>query len=184
METAGTGTSATSPGAKPGLVPGTRPGRWPALGALAVGLAYAAISAYWGLGGTWLLSTVGISLSRPGQAGHAAALLAVWGAAVLKAVAAVLPLLAVGGWPRLTDRGLLRPVRMLAWIEAAILTGYGLVLTVTGLLVQAGVVPAAADADHLALRWHAYLWDPWFLVWGILVVVALGRSRRTADRQR
>ena len=59
-----------------------------------------------------------------------------------------------------------------------ILTGYGLVLTVAGLLVQTDVVRAAANADHRALRWHAYLWDPWFLVWGILVVVALMRSRR------
>jgi len=32
-------------------------------------------------------------------------------------------------------------------------------------------------ADHRALAWHAYLWDPWFLVWGVLVTAALLRSR-------
>jgi uncharacterized membrane protein len=120
---------------------------------------------------------VGIALSKPGQAGRTAALLTGWAAAVVKAIAAVLPLLAVGGWSLVADQGRLRPIRVLAWIEAVILTGYGLVLTVTGLLVQAGIVAAAADADHRALRWHAYLWDPWFLVWGILVVIALLRSR-------
>jgi len=62
------------------------------------------------------------------------------------------------------------------------LTSYGLVLTVTGLLVQAGVVTAAANADHRALKWHAYLWDPWFLVWGILVLIALLRSRQPRRR--
>ena len=67
-----------------------------------------------------------------------------------------------------------------------ILTGYGLVLTAVGLLVQAGVVAASAGADHRALEWHAYLWDPWFLVWGLLVTAALLRSRRliTGTRSR
>ena len=152
-------------------------GMLPALAGLAVGLAYAAISVYWAAGGRSLLNTVGISLSRPGQAGHLAALLAVWGAAGVKAVAAVLPLLAIGVWPRTANGGLRRLTRMLTWVEAAILTGYGLVLTASGLLVQAGVIKAAADADRLALKWHAYLWDPWFLIWGIFVFLALWRSR-------
>lgn len=154
-----------------------RQGMLAAVGALVIGLAYAAISAYWALGGTWLLDTVGIALSKPGQAGRTAALLTVWAAAVVKAIAAVLPLLAAGDWHWVADRGWLRPVRVLAWTEAVILTGYGLVLTATGLLVQAGAIAAAPDADHRALRWHAYLWDPWFLGWGILVVIALLRSR-------
>ena len=56
----------------------SRQGMLPALAGLVAGLAYAAISVYWGAGGRWLLNTVGISLSQPGQAGHLAALLAVW----------------------------------------------------------------------------------------------------------
>ena len=35
-----------------------------------------------------------------------------------------------------------------------------------------------AGADHRALAWHAYLWDPWFLLWGLLVTAALLRGRR------
>jgi hypothetical protein len=151
-----------------------------ALAALLVGLAYAAISVYWALDGSWLLDTVGSSLSRPGQAGHAVALTAAWGATVLKAVAAVLPLLAVrraGARPGGQDHRLNRLIRVLAWIEAAILISYGLIYTVAGLAVQARVIQAPAHADHLAARWHAYLWDPWFAVWGILVFTALWRSR-------
>jgi hypothetical protein len=154
----------------------SRRGMLPALAGLAVGLAYAAISVYWAVGGRWLLNTVGISLSQPGQAGHLAALLAVWGAAAVKAVAAVLPLLAIGVWPRTANGGLRKLARVLTWIEAAILTGYGLVLTASGLLVQVGVIKAA-PADRLAMKWHAYLWDPWFLIWGIFVFLALWRSR-------
>jgi hypothetical protein len=143
--------------------------------AFAVGLLYAAISVYWGAGGTWLLDTVGSGLGK-GHGGTALVAFAVWLAVGLKVIAAVLPLLAVTAD---TSTGSRRPrlIRALTWIEALILTGYGLVLTAVGLLVQARVIAASATADHRALEWHAYLWDPWFLVWGLLVTAALLRSR-------
>ncbi len=40
-----------------------------------------------------------------------------------------------------------------------------------------GLIGTPANADHRALAWHAYLWDAWFLVWGLLVTAALLRSR-------
>lgn len=70
-----------------------------------------------------------------------------------------------------------RLVVLLAWTAAVVLTLYGGVLTVAGLLVQAGIVPRADEADDRALAWHAYLWDPWFLAWGLL----LGLALRPAD---
>ncbi|HEX4091833.1 MAG TPA: DUF3995 domain-containing protein [Trebonia sp.] len=144
--------------------------------AFAVGVLYAAISVYWGAGGTWLLDTVGSSLAKPGHNASALVVLAVWLAVALKVIAAVLPLLAVGAYTSVSARWP-RPIRLLTWIEAAILIIYGLVLTTVGLLVQAGVIGTSANADHRALEWHAYLWDPWFLVWGLLVAAALLRSR-------
>ena len=84
--------------------------------ACAVGLLYAAISVYWVMGGTWLLDTVGGSLAKLGRAHSAGVIAAVWGAAALKLIAAVLPLLAVhhrGSSRR--DHGLW----VLAWIAAA-----------------------------------------------------------------
>jgi hypothetical protein len=141
--------------------------------AFVVGLAYAGISVYWGLGGSWLLDTVGGTLEAQGRAGSASVVLAVWAAAGLKVVAAILPLLATGSVLRPAR---LRWLRILAWVEAVILTLYGLVLTAAGLLVQSGVLSTSANADHRALAWHAYLWDPWFLLWGLLVTTALLRT--------
>ena len=46
-----------------------------------------------------------------------------------------------------------------------------------GLLVQGGVIGSGADADQRALAWHAYLWDPWFLGWGLLILVVLVTTR-------
>ena len=51
--------------------------------------AYAAVSADWGLGGTWLLDTVGGSLEEQGRAGDPGVMLAVWAAVVVKMIAAV-----------------------------------------------------------------------------------------------
>jgi hypothetical protein len=146
------------------------------------GLGYVAISLYWGLGGTWLLATVGGSLATGKSS--AGIEVAVWAAVVLKAIAACLPLIALGALfpafqkplPAVQKRK--RWLRRLAWIEAVILTAYGLVLTVIGLLVQSGAIVPPANADHRALEWHAYLWDPWFLLWGLLVLTALMQTRR------
>jgi hypothetical protein len=143
-----------------------------------VGLAYAGLSGYWGAGGTWLLDTVGGPLAAGGRAGSPEAMAAVWGAAGLKVIAAVLPVLAVSraaeSWPRRGRRTLL----VLAWAGALILTLYGLVLTAAGLLVQSGLIRPGAGADHRALAWHAYLWDPWFLLWGLFAAAALLRAGR------
>ncbi|MGB6581951.1 MAG: DUF3995 domain-containing protein [Streptosporangiaceae bacterium] len=146
--------------------------------ACGAGLAYAAVSVYWALGGTWLLDTVGGTLEQQGRTGNPGIILAVGAAAVLKVIGAIVPLVAVGvtsGRATITGR---RQVRVLAWLEATILTIYGLVLTAAGLLVQSGAIAAAASADRWALAWHAYLWDPWFLLCGALVTTALVRSRQ------
>ncbi|MBV9942210.1 MAG: DUF3995 domain-containing protein [Solirubrobacterales bacterium] len=147
-----------------------RRGRGLAWAAFVIGVLSAAVSVYWGLGGTWLLDTVGGSLARLGRARNGVVIASVWGAAALKLIAAVLPLAAVRGHGG-------QAVWVLAWLASGILTLYGLVLSVVGWLVQAGVVHASANSDHLALAWHAYLWDPWFLVWGLLSAAALVRAR-------
>jgi hypothetical protein len=137
--------------------------------ASALMLVSAAISAYWAGGGTGLLDTVGGSIARWGRDGGADVRLALAVIVVLKLIAAWLPARAV-------RQACPRTVRRLAGLEAAILTVYGGVLTGAGLAVQAGVVGGGADADWKALDWHAYLWDPWFLIVGLLVWAALRRT--------
>jgi hypothetical protein len=138
-------------------------------------LVSAAISAYWAVGGTGLLDTVGGSVARWGRDGGAGVRLALAAIVVLKLVAAWLPARAVRApCPR--------AARRLAWLEGVILTVYGGVLTGAGLAVQAGLVGGGADADWKALDWHAYLWDPWFLVIGLLVCVALHHTQTAEPR--
>ncbi len=156
-----------------------RPGSAAALAACAVGLAYAGISAYWASGGTWLLSTVGASLARPGGPGPVAvAVVGVWAAVVAKVLAALVPLVVVramfeGGWARRAS--------VLAWIETIVLVVYGFTWSATEILIEIFSSPPASE--RRAYAWHAYLWDPWFLLWGLLAATALLR-RRTGARTR
>jgi len=46
-------------------------------------------------------------------------------------------------------------------------------LTAVGVAVESGLVRHGAHADLTALRWHAFLWDPWFLLWGLLLMTGL-----------
>lgn len=140
--------------------------------AFALGIGHALVSAYWGSGGTWLLDTLGGSLEEATRRGGVGVALMLWAVAAVKVLGAVLPVLATR--PHIRHR---RQLRALAWTEACVLSGYGLVLTLGGLLVQAGIV-SSTDADG-ALVWHTYLWDPWFLAWGLLCIVALRGSRRS-----
>jgi uncharacterized membrane protein len=137
---------------------------------------YAAVSIYWGLGGTRLLSTVAASLTDgPVGAGF---IVAAWIGAILKLIAAVLPLVALRQTRPAARK---RMVWVLAWVASVTLILYGLVLTVAGLLIQAGVVRPSAP-DGRALAWHAYVWDPWFLIWGLLIAAALWRSTSEVRR--
>lgn len=148
---------------------------WAAAG---IGVLYALISTYWAVGGTWLLDTVGGSLERDARARGIAVDATIWAVVVLKLIASALPI-----WATTPDhaRTRVRILRRLAGLEAIILVVYGLLLTTVGLLVQVDVIARSAHADQRALAWHAFLWDPWFLVWGLMVAAALGLSRKSVS---
>jgi hypothetical protein len=139
-----------------------------------LGVAYAAVSAYWALGGTALLDTVGSGVEREARTGGAVVIVGLWAIVVLKLVAAALPAWAIAGH---TSGRHGRAAWRLTLVEATVLTAYGLVLTAAGLLVQLGIVSRGARADHRAQAWHAFLWDPWFLVWGLAVGAAIYKAR-------
>ena len=134
--------------------------------AASLGAASAAMSAYWALGGTALLDTVGGEIESWGRERSASVGATLWLITIAKLAAAVAPLVLVG------------------WVVAIGLTAYGSVLTVVGLLVEADVIDAADNADERAIAWHAFFWDPWFALWGGAFTVAMWRSRPQASEYR
>ena len=146
--------------------------------AAVLGAGHALASAYWALGGTALLDTIGGSLEEWGRDREPALVAGLAAIAAVKLVVALAaPVLAGVGATAVPAWARGRVPRALGWVAAGVLVAYGGLLTAVGLAVQAGVVEAAADADDRALAWHAYLWDPWFLLWGVAFAVALRRSR-------
>lgn len=144
--------------------------------AAASGLVHAGFSLYWAVGGDWLLDTLGERLSE--HARTASGRVVLGGAALVKAFVALGPLLlARRGWP------LPRVTRPVAWLSAALLTLWGAANTVVGQLVLAGAIRPDGGYDRPGMVGHAWLWDPLFLVWGVLLGVGLWRSRHEVARR-
>src|SRR5260370_40204353 len=73
-------------------------GAWAAYVAFAWGLAFAAISFYWGAGGIHGLDTLGGSLERLARAHDRTIFIAVWVTGFLKVFGSLLALALAGGW--------------------------------------------------------------------------------------
>ena len=154
-------------------------GAWPGYLACVWGLVFAAISFYWGSGGTVGLNTIGGSIEAMARRGDASILAAVWITGVLKLFGAVLVLALVRQWGRRLPQ---RPLLVLAWAATVLLTLYGAFLVAGDALGETGAIHVSGTVDWTALRWHLWFWDMSFLVWGLLFLAALRNYRRASIR--
>lgn len=155
--------------------PAARGRRWLLLAGV-LGSVHAAFSLYWGLGGAWLVETLGRRMVET-FAGWEWLLLPV---GLVKLVGAWVPLLADrAGWPvRRLSRGA-------CWTAAVVLLVWGGLNTVVGNLVLAGVIIPDGGFDRPGMVGHAFLWDPLFLAWGLALAVGLAQNsprRRSTPR--
>lgn len=142
------------------------------LAAAVAGVAHAVPSLYWALGGTALVSTLGQwagdwQRESPGEVAVLLSLIF-----LAKLAGALLPLI--------NERGLLpfpRVWRGLFWCAAAVLVAYGALNAFAALAALGGIIGTAETMDAAALVGHAFLWDPLFLLWGLLLAAALASSR-------
>jgi hypothetical protein len=63
-------------------------------------------------------------------------------------------------------------------VGSLILVLYGGVEVLAGGLVLADVITPSGPVDEHALRWHVFVWDLWFLVWGVALGIAAWRYAR------
>jgi hypothetical protein len=144
--------------------------------AAGLALASAAVSLYWAAGGTALLDTVGGEIEDLARERSAATIAALCVVVVAKLLAAALALSLVQRWGERFSR---RARTLLAALGGGALALYGGVLVVAGALVLSGAIDPNGDVDEHALRWHVFVWDLWFVVWGIALLAA-ARVSRTA----
>jgi hypothetical protein len=141
--------------------------------ALALGLTHAGFSAYWALGGRWLLRTVGEWAVRLAESDPSRAGLLLGRVALVKTLAAVIPVLVAYGrmpWPRVW--------RAISWAGAIGLVLYGGINVVVSGAVLAGLVQVDGGYDRAAMLGHLALWDPLFALWGLALLSSLWLSRR------
>ena len=149
---------------------------WPAAGtatayaAAIVAFGYALMSLYWALGGHGLVSTIGGYVEQFARRGGALPVLIALAAALAKVAGGLLALALVRPWGRMVPR---------RWLlsgsagVSALLVVYGGLNVLLGALVLLGVIHPTGGVDRTALRWHVGVWDLWFLVWGILLALAV-----------
>ncbi len=143
--------------------------------AAGVGLIHAAFTIYWASGGRWLLRTVGAWAVHLADTSPLATAVVLGGVAVLKIAGALVPLTVETR--QVPGRHIWR---RLAWAAAVVLIAYGLINVLVAWAVLGGLLTTAGGYDHSAELGHAALWDPLFLLWGLLLAGGLSRTRNTA----
>ena len=154
-------------------------GSWPAYAAAAVAVVFGGVSFYWAAGGMAGVHTLGGTIEKMAVARDASFVTILWVTAVLKLAGGGLALALIRPWGRkLPRRWLLRA----AWGAAALLTLYGALQTASVALVRLDIVNPDPPVPSSVLWWRLLLWEPWFLLWGVLLGLAaqsnVARSRR------
>jgi hypothetical protein len=134
--------------------------------------ASAAVTAYWLLGGTLGLDTVGGEIEEQARERSTLALVALAATLVAKLAAGALALALAD--PRTRGK---RTVIAFGLVGGAGLALYAGVLMTAGAIALAGVGDSSGRDDY-ALRWHVFFWDPWFFLWGVALALAAVRARR------
>lgn len=158
------------------------PRRWAAAAGYAAcgwALAFAAASFYWAAGGTIGAETIGPALASLALARDPEFIAVLWITGALKVVAGLLALALVRPWGRLPPRWLLL---LAGWCTGIGLMLYGGASFVQHALMVAGAIAIPEGLGTTAARWHLLLWDPWWLLGGILFALAAwGYGQRTAS---
>lgn len=135
--------------------------RWATV-ATVLAAASAAVSAWWLFGGTTGLDSLGGGLEQLARERSTPALVVLLIVVIAKVSAATL------AWTMTRSRVPRLWSRLAIWGGGA-LAVYGIVLTAGGAV---GLVLDAEGADRAALWGHTLLWDPWFGIWGIALMLA------------
>src|SRR5262249_49484048 len=130
---------------------------------------FAATSFYWALGGRVGVETIGDSITKPALAGDPTILAIVWITGALKVVAGAVALALMQPWGRRLPRW--APL-LAGWGASALFLVYGAANLVQDGLIVLGAIPVPLGLGAVAAGWHLFLWDPWWLLGGVLFALA------------
>jgi hypothetical protein len=149
---------------------------WTGYAACAWAVLFAALSFYWAAGGTAGVEMNAPAITRPVLARDPGWIAILWITGALKLVAGLLALALVRPWGRLLPRWLLLGA---GWTAFAIMALYeGAASLLQHALMVTGAIATPAGLGETSARWHLFLWDPWWLLGGLLVGLAIWQYQR------
>lgn len=142
---------------------------WAAYAACGWAFLFAALSFFWAAGGRTGLHPFELEVA-PGDS--------IWivinlGAGIIKIVIGLIALALVQSWGRIIPRKLLRAS---VWVLGAGMVVYGGLGLISDVLHLTGVISAPANGKWFF--WYLVLWDPWWVLGGILYIIAAWLTRR------
>jgi hypothetical protein len=140
---------------------------------------FAALSFYWALGGTVGAETVSPAIAQLARAHVPWVIAALWISALLKVVSGLVALALVQPWGSRVPRWILL---LLAWGAGTLLFGHGGLFFAVGVLALSGTIHVSTPAA--VLHWYTFLWGPWWLLGGLLFLLAAWSSVRRSPRGR
>jgi hypothetical protein len=149
---------------------------WAAYTAAGWSFLFALISFYWAAGGLFGVETLGEGMKALALARDPEIITLTWVTGVLKAAAGLLALALVQSWGRIIPR---RLRQIGAWGAAVLFLLYcgGNGIQHALMLVGTSRIPDLLGSMD-AVRWHLFFWDPFWLLGGILFLLAARRFSR------
>lgn len=139
---------------------------------------FAIPSFYWAAGGEVGLDTLGDEISSL-QAEPWFAVF-VWVTAFMKVALGLIVLMLL----RRYDSMLLnRAVRVVVWTAGVICIVYGGLNLLARLIMALGVIPTPDAMYSSAAMWHLMLWNPWWVLGGVSLVLAVYATKRKDNLQ-
>lgn len=149
---------------------------WAAYAACVWAWLFAAMSFYWAAGGTVGLATLGRTIERLALM-RDPVMVAVggWGAGIAKVIGGLLALALVRPWGRGIPPRILRAA---VWLAGILLALYGAANLIQHGLMVARLIRVPDGLGETAASWHLFFWDPFWLLGGILFLLAARHSSR------
>lgn len=142
---------------------------WAACTACGWALLFAALSFFWAVGGRTGLHPLELEVA-PGNAGW---IIINLGAGIIKVIIGLLALALVQPWGRRFPRKLLRACVWVLGIGMVLYGGFGLISDV---LHVSGLINDPATVKWFF--WYLVLWDPWWVLGGVLYLTVAWITRR------
>ena len=137
--------------------------------AAAWALAFAAISFYWAFGGEIGSRTIAHDIDEIPLANNS---LFVAATGVIKVLSCLIPLFLVWG------RGPRRLLMLAIWTIGGLLALYGVADLINHGLMLSGAISTPDVLGSRAAHWHFFLWDPVWIVGGLLYLATAYSTRR------